>query len=204
MTSRWYHNSMKKVAIYCRVSTEDQSIEHQKQTLLEYAEARNFEVIADYADIGVSGAKETRPDLDRLMEDARKRKFEMVLVWKFDRFARSSKLLALALDEFRSLGIEFVSFTENIDTSSPLGQAMFSIISAMAQLERDLTAERIKSGMDHAKRRGKKLGRPSTEISFSEVAQMKDDRKSGLSIRQIAGKYDRNRSTVHRLLRQAQ
>tara|TARA_Y100000034_G_C6825337_1_gene372065 strand:- start:398 stop:985 length:588 start_codon:yes stop_codon:yes gene_type:complete len=195
---------MKKVAIYCRVSTEDQSIEHQKQTLLEYAEARNFEVIADYADIGVSGAKETRPDLDRLMEDARKRKFEMVLVWKFDRFARSSKLLALALDEFRSLGIEFVSFTENIDTSSPLGQAMFSIISAMAQLERDLTAERIKSGMDHAKRRGKKLGRPSTEISFSEVAQMKDDRKSGLSIRQIAGKYDRNRSTVHRLLRQAQ
>ena len=149
---------IKKVAIYCRVSTDDQSIDHQLNSLLDYAKAREFEVNSQfqYCDVGVSGSKENRPQLDRLMDDARKRKFDIVLVWKFDRFARSSKQLALALDEFRSLGIEFISFTENIDTSSPLGQAMFTLISAMAQIERDLIVERIKSGMDNAKKNGKK------------------------------------------------
>ena len=195
---------IKKVAIYCRVSTEDQSIDHQLNSLLDYAKAREFEVNSQfqYCDVGISGSKENRPQLDRLMDDARKRKFDIVLVWKFDRFARSSKQLALALDEFRSLGIEFISFTENIDTSSPLGQAMFTMISAMAQLERDLIVERIKSGMDNAKKNGKKLGRPSVSIQDDEKELILADHQAGLSIRKIATKHNRNRSFVHRIVKE--
>jgi DNA invertase Pin-like site-specific DNA recombinase len=120
-----------RAAIYARVSTKDQSCELQLRDLRAFCAARKFAVIREYIDVGESGAKESRPELNALMADARKRKLDAVIVWRFDRFARSTKHLLLALEEFRSLGIQFVSYQENIDTSSPLGQALFTIVSAI-------------------------------------------------------------------------
>jgi DNA invertase Pin-like site-specific DNA recombinase len=108
-------------------------------------------LITEYVDTGVSGAKEKRPALDQLMGDARKRKLDAILVWRFDRFARSTKHLLTALEEFRSLGMQFISYQENMDTTSPLGQALFTIVAAVAQLERDIIRERITSGVANAR-----------------------------------------------------
>ena len=126
----------KRVAIYVRVSTKDQSVDMQLNDLERYSKERSLSVFKMYKDNGVSGTKETRPALSQLMDDAKKRKFDIVLVWRFDRFARSTKHLVTALYEFRNLGIDFISYQENIDTSSPLGEAIFTIISAMSKLER--------------------------------------------------------------------
>ena len=134
-------------AIYARVSTRDQSCALQVRDLKAYCAARKFIVSRAYIDEGESGAKNSRPELNELMADARKRKFDAIVVWRFDRFARSTKHLLLALEEFRSLGIQFISYQENIDTSSPLGQALFTIVSAVAQLERDLIRERVNAGI---------------------------------------------------------
>ncbi len=131
------------------------------------------------------------------MNDAKKRRFDAVLVWRFDRFARSTKHLILALEEFRNLGIDFVSYQENIDTSSPLGSAIFTIISAVAQLERDIIAERVKAGLRRAKENGKKLGRPSAQVDVEKVIQM---RTEGLSLRAIAKETGVSRTTVSDLL----
>ncbi len=130
----------KRVGIYVRVSTKDQSVEMQTNDLERYSKERGFNVFKIYKDNGVSGTKELRPALSELMNDARKKRFDIVLVWRFDRFARSTKHLVTALYEFRNLGIDFISYQENIDTSSPLGEAIFTIISAMATLERDIIA----------------------------------------------------------------
>ena len=130
----------KKVAVYVRVSTKDQSVDMQLNDLERYSKERGLNVFKVFQGNGVSGTKETRPALNDLMNDARKRKFDMVLVWRFDRFARSTKHLVTALYEFRNLGIDFISYQENIDTSSPLGEAIFTIISAMSKLERDIIA----------------------------------------------------------------
>src|SRR5688500_4109602 len=125
----------KRVAVYERVSTTDQNVGMQDADLKRYCEQRGLEVFKVYCDKGISGTKDKRPALDQLMNDARKRKFDVVLVWRFDRFARSSKHLITALEEFRHCGIEFISYQENLDTSSPMGKAKFSIIAAMAELE---------------------------------------------------------------------
>ncbi|MCU1303615.1 MAG: putative resolvase [Candidatus Sulfotelmatobacter sp.] len=130
---------------------QDQNCEMQMRDLRTYCAARGFTISREYIDIGQSGAKDSRPDLKELMADARKRRFDSILVWRFDRFARSTKHLLLALEEFRSLGIQFVSYQENIDTSSPLGQALFTIVSAVAQLERDLIRERVSAGVRNAR-----------------------------------------------------
>ena len=148
----------KKVAIYVRVSTKDQSVGMQLNDLERYSKERGLNIFKVYEDNGVSGTKETRPALGQLMDDARKRKFNVVLVWRFDRFARSTKHLVNALYEFRNLGIDFISYQENIDTSSPLGEAIFTIISAMSKLERDIIAERVKGGLRKAKANGKQQG----------------------------------------------
>ncbi len=123
----------KRVAIYVRVSTKDQSVDMQLNDLERFSRERGFEVFKRYEDYGVSGTKDKRAGLSHLMNDAKKRKFNVVLVWRFDRFARSTKHLVNALYEFRNLGIDFISYQENIDTSSPLGEAIFTIISAMAK-----------------------------------------------------------------------
>jgi DNA invertase Pin-like site-specific DNA recombinase len=188
----------KRVAIYVRVSTKDQSVEMQLNDLERYSKERGLCVFKVYQDNGVSGTKETRPALNELMNDARKRRFDIVLVWRFDRFARSTKHLVTALYEFRNLGIDFISYQENIDTSSPLGEAIFTIISAMSKLERDIIAERVKGGLRKAKANGKKLGRPEIDVDTDKVIE---HRKQNKSIREIANVMNLSRGTVERTLK---
>jgi DNA invertase Pin-like site-specific DNA recombinase len=182
-----------RVAIYARVSTKDQSCDLQVCDLRAYCTARKFTIFREYVDVGESGAKNSRPRLDELMADARKRKFDTVLVWRFDRFARSTKHLLLALEEFRSLGIQFISYQENIDITSPLGQALFTIVSAVAQLERDLIRERVNAGIRHARACGTKLGRPRRIVDRDELVRLKAE---GASLRQIAKKLRIGYGTV--------
>ncbi len=172
-----------RIGIYARVSTKDQSCELQARDLRAYCAARGFDLVREYVDVGQSGAKDSRPELNKLMDDARKRQFDAIVVWRFDRFARSTKHLLSALEEFRSLGIQFISYQENIDTSSALGQALFTIVSAVAQLERDLIRERVSAGIRNARANGKKLGRPMRAVDRGRILQM---RAEGQSLQQIA------------------
>jgi DNA invertase Pin-like site-specific DNA recombinase len=172
-----------RIGIYARVSTKDQSCELQVRDLRAYCAARGLDLVREYVDVGQSGAKDSRPELNILMDDARKRQFDAIVVWRFDRFARSTKHLLSALEEFRSLGIQFISYQENIDTSSALGQALFTIVSAVAQLERDLIRERVSAGIRNARADGKKLGRPKSEVDREQIIELKS---LGQSLRQIA------------------
>ena len=190
-------NSTPRVALYARVSTTDQSTDSQLLDLRLYVRERGWNIFKEYVDEGISGTKDSRPALNELMNDARKRRFDVVLVWRFDRFARSTKHLILALEEFKNLGVDFVSFQENIDTSSPLGSAIFTIISAVAQLERDIIAERVKAGLRRARENGKKLGRPKVGIDEEEVFRL---RERGLSLREIARRLNLSKSTIARHL----
>lgn len=189
-----------RIVIYARVSTKDQSCDLQLRDLRAYCAARGFSVPREYVDIGESGAKDSRPQLNELMAAARKRQFDAVIVWRFDRFARSTKHLLLALEEFRSLGIMFISYQENIDASSPLGQALFTIVSAVAQLERDLIRERVSAGIRNARACGKQLGRPRRVVNHNEVMRL---RSEGASLRQIAAKLGIGYGTVRLHLRRA-
>src|ERR1700722_4462006 len=172
-----------RIGIYARVSTKDQSCEMQLRDLRTYCAARAFDLVREYVDVGQSGAKDSRPELNILMDDARKRQFDAIVVWRFDRFARSTKHLLTALEEFRSLGIQFISYQENVDTSTPLGQALFTIVSAVAQLERELIRERVSAGIRNARANDKKLGRPKTLVDRAQVLQL---REQGQSLQQIA------------------
>jgi DNA invertase Pin-like site-specific DNA recombinase len=172
-----------RIGIYARVSTRDQSCELQIRDLRAYCVARGFELVREYVDVGQSGAKDSRPELNKLMDDARKRQFDIIIVWRFDRFARSTKHLLTALEEFRSLGIQFISYQENVDTSTPLGQALFTIVSAVAQLERELIRERVTAGIRNARANGKQLGRPKSRVDPERIRQL---RAQGNSLQQIA------------------
>lgn len=189
-----------RVAVYARVSTTDkgQDPELQLGPLREYVQARGWAICQEYMDNGISGAKERRPALDQLMGDARRRLFDAVLVWRFDRFARSTRHLINALHEFRHLGIAFVSYQENLDTSSPLGEAMFTIIGAMAQLERDIIRERVKAGVARARSRGKRLGRPRKVFHRDQLEKL---RAEGLSFRQIGKRLGISPALALRLCR---
>jgi DNA invertase Pin-like site-specific DNA recombinase len=186
-----------RVALYARVSTKDQSCEMQLRDLRAYCAARGYEDVREYVDAGVSGSKDSRPELNRLMDDARKRRIDVVLVWRFDRFARSTKHLLTALEEFRGLDIRFISFQENLDTSSPLGQALFTIIAAVAQLERDLIRERINAGIRNARAKGTTLGRPTRKVDTEEILSL---RSEGMSLREIAKKERLGYGTVRKAL----
>ena len=188
---------MTKIAIYARVSTSEQSTDSQLLDLRRYTRERGWTIFREYTDNGVSGSVDSRPALNELMNDAKKRRFDAVLCWRFDRFARSTKHLILALEEFRNLGVDFVSYQENIDTSSPLGSAIFTIISAVAQLERDIIAERVKAGLRRAKENGKKLGRPRVSV---DPQQLRELRSKGLSLRAIAKETGVSRTTVSDVL----
>ena len=190
-------NSTPRVAIYARVSTTEQSTDSQLLDLRRFVSERGWHSFKEYTDNGVSGTTDSRPALNQLMNDARKRRFDVVLVWRFDRFARSTRHLINALEEFKNLGIDFVSYQENIDTSSPLGSAIFTIISAVAQLERDIIAERVKAGLRRAVENGARLGRPKVEVDLELIRKM---RKQGLSLRAIAKATGISRTTVSDLL----
>jgi DNA invertase Pin-like site-specific DNA recombinase len=182
-----------RIGIYARVSTKDQSCKLQLRDLRAYCAARGFDLTREYVDVGQSGAKDSRPELDKLMGDARKRQFDAVAVWRFDRFARSTKHLLTALEEFRALGIQFISYQENMDTSSPLGQAMFVIVAAVAQLERDLIRERVSAGIRNARANGKTLGRPKSSVDRERILELK---AQGQSLRQIAANLGVGYGTV--------
>ena len=168
----------KKAAIYVRVSTFDQHPEMQERELIEYVKRRGWALHKVYCDKGISGATEKRPALDELMADCRRKKIDVVAVWKFDRFCRSLRQLLSALELFRALGVGFVSCTEAIDTQLPHGEMLFQIIGAIAPWERSLIAERVKAGLQHARSQGKKLGRPSLrELTPDEIAKLRSERK---------------------------
>jgi DNA invertase Pin-like site-specific DNA recombinase len=174
---------MKQAAIYARVSTRDQQPNTQLRELKAYAKRRGFSVYRELVDVA-SGANPDRPKLAQLLDLARKRKVDVVLVWKFDRFARSTKQLITALEEFRELGVDFISYTENIDTSTPAGKVLFTVISAFAEFERDLIRERVRAGLDRARAEGTRLGRPPLDAEI--VRRIRKMRRSGASVRQIS------------------
>jgi DNA invertase Pin-like site-specific DNA recombinase len=180
-----------------RVSTKNhgQTTDTQALALREYAQHRGFQVIDEYRDEGISGAKDRRPQLDRLMADARKRRFDAVLVARFDRFARSTKHLVLALEEFSSLGIDFISLNESIDTSTPMGRMVFTVVAAVAELERPIIKERVQAGVDRARKQGRSLGRPRVDVNPHYVVALRND---GLSWNEIADKLGVGRGTVCR------
>ena len=186
-----------RVGIYGRVSTTDQTADNQLIDLREYCKGRGWSVTEEFVDSGFSGSKASRPALDRLMNRAKKRQIDVVLVWRFDRFARSVKHMVTALEELRQLGIAFVSFQENIDTGSPLGSAIFTIIAAMSELERNIIVDRVRAGLRRAVAEGKQLGRPKSTANEDQIRQL---RNQGMSLRVIAQKTGASKSTVSRVL----
>lgn len=173
-----------RAALYIRVSTVDQNPDLQFDDLRNYAKRAGLVIVQEYMDIAVSGKKQGRPQLDALLQAARQHEFDCVLVWKFDRFARSTKHLLTALEEFNYLNIRFVSIQDQIDTTSPMGKAMFTLIGAMAELESSLISERVTAGMMAAKARGKLLGRPPTP-NYLVMKIEKIAKTTNLSVRQI-------------------
>jgi len=188
------------VALYVRVSTQAQDPEMQLGPLRAHAVQRGWEQLEEFVDRGVSGAKERRPALDRLMKAVWAGRFQVVVVWRFDRFARSVKHLVTALETFHTLGVAFVSLQEQLDTSTPIGQAMFTIIGAMAQLERDIIRERVKAGLAQARLRGVLLGRPKAAATAIEARHLQE---RGLPVGEIARRLGCSRATVRRRLQMA-
>jgi DNA invertase Pin-like site-specific DNA recombinase len=186
-----------KVAIYARVSTigHGQSCDMQLTELREYCSRRGWQIAAEYIDTGISGTKEKRPELDRLMADAHRRRMDVVAVWKFDRFARSVSHLLRALETFRALGIEFLSLSEQIDTSTPMGKMVFTILGSVAELERSMICERVKAGLRNARAKGKRLGRPRKFVDASKVCRL---RALGRSWRKISRACECSSRTARR------
>ena len=191
---------MKKAAIYVRVSTPDQHVESQSYDLRELAAQRGFEVVHEYEDRGVCGKKARRPGLDALMADARRKRFSVVLVAAFDRIARSTRNFLQVIDELDGMGIEFISRRENVDTSGPMGRLFVTIISAIAELERSLVVDRVKSGMRRAKLEGRQIGRSRLDVNREQVVL---DRRSGMSLTQVAKRHNISRASVCRLMKGA-
>ena len=189
-----------RAAIYARVSTSNNGQDPTMQTreLKEYCERRGWEIGGEYVDTGVSGSRERRPKLDRLMADAHRRRFDAVVVWKFDRFARSVSHLLRALETFKALGIEFVSLSEQMDTSTPTGKMVFTVLGAVAELERSLIAERVRAGLRNARAKGKKLGRPRKAVDCSRIASL---RRSGASWEKVGEALGVSDATVRRTMR---
>src|ERR1039458_5403125 len=190
---------MKKAAIYCRVSTADQKIESQLYDLRELAAQRGIEVVAEYQDCGVSGTKARRPGLDALLQDARKKKFSVVLVAAFDRVARSVRHFLQVIDELESLGVVFISRREQVDTSGMMGRLFLTLIGSIAELESDLIRERVRAGMRRARLEGRQIGRARLNIDREQIVI---DRRSGMSLTLVARKHSISRASVCRLMKE--
>jgi DNA invertase Pin-like site-specific DNA recombinase len=190
---------MKRAVLYTRVSSVDQHPETQLCDLRPLAAARGYEIVGEYTDT-ISGSRAKRPGLDQLMTDARRGRFDVVLVWAFDRVARSVKHFLEILDDLNRLNVEFVSFRENIDTGGPLGRAMVVIVGAIAELERSLIVERVKAGMRRAKLEGRQVGRARLDVNREQIVI---DRRSGMSLTLVARKHSISRASVCRLMKEA-
>ena len=189
---------MKRAVLYMRVSTVDQHPETQLYDLRQMAEQRGYQVVEEYTD-RISGAKARRPGLDSMMRDARRGKFDLVLVWASDRIARSVKHFLDVLDELNRLNVEFVSFRENLDTGGPLGRAVVVIIGAIAELERNLIVERVRAGMRRAKLEGRHIGRKPLVLDRAAILR---DRQRGQSLGHLAKANLVSRATIHRVLKE--
>jgi len=188
---------MMRAALYCRVSTLDQHPETQLLDLQQLASQRGFEVVKAYTDHGISGTRVRRPGLDQMLADARRARFEVLLVWSCDRIARSTRHLLEVLDELIRLQIQFVSFREALDTSGALGRAVTVIIGAIAELERSLIVERVRAGMRRARLEGRHIGRKPLQLDSTAII---GDRARGLSLRQIAKTHQISTASVRRVL----
>ena len=188
--------NMKRAALYARISTNNGSQDPamQLRELREYCGRRGWEIAGEYVDIGISGAKDRRPELDRLMADAHRCHFKMVIVWRFDRFARSVSHLLKALENFQTLGIEFVSLSEQMDTTTPTGKMVFTVLGAVAELERSLIVERVRAGIRNARAKGKKLGRPRRVVDSLRIAHL---RAQGRPWREVARVLNIGVATAH-------
>jgi len=187
----------KRAVIYARVSTLRQDESMQLNDLRQLAKRHEWDIVTEYIDRGVSGSKESREELDKMMKDATRKKFDVVMVWKFDRFARSMKHLVTALEQFRVLGIDFVSHQEAVDTATPMGTAMFGMIAVMAQFERELIRERVRAGLENAKRKGVQLGRHETRFDVQEAIIL---RREGVSWGEISKRLGVSKTVVYRRL----
>ncbi len=185
-------NQGARVAIYARVSTHEQQVATQLLPLRDYINSRGWRLVEEFVDEGISGAKEQRPALTRLLDAVKRRRCDVVLVHRFDRFARSSRHLLNSLEEFRALGVDFVSLSEAIDTTTPAGKMVFSMVAAIAEFERSLIRERVMAGLHRARAQGKTLGRPKTKPKEDPVAL----RASGLSVPAIATRLGVSKSWV--------
>ena len=179
---------MKRAAIYARVSTNNaQDPEVQLAEIREFCMRREWTTVKEYVDKGISGAKERRPALDNLLADCRRRAVDCVVVYRYDRFARSLRQLVNALEEFRALGIDFVSLHEGVDTSTPNGRLVFGIFASIAEFERELIRDRVKSGLALAKSRGKCLGRPRVNVDRLRIATLRNEGRSWAEICDVLG-----------------
>jgi len=177
-----------RVALYARVSTlNNQDPEMQLVELREYAGRRGWQIVEEFTDQGVSGCKESRPALNRLMGEACRRRFDAVLVWKIDRFGRSLKHLVNALAELAAFGVAFISLQDNLDLSTPSGRLMFQIIGAMAEFERALIQERVRAGLRNARAKGRRLGRPRVIVDASRIASLREHGRSWAQIKDELG-----------------
>ena len=187
---------MTRAAIYARVSTHhSQSPEMQTDEVRAYCRRRGWEIVGEYVDTGISGSRERRPALDRLLVDCRKRSVDAVVVYRYDRFARSLRQLVNALEEFRALGIDFVSLHEGVDTSTPNGRLVFGIFASIAEFERELIRDRVRSGLALARTRGRTLGRPRVVVDASKVALL---RAQGCSWAAICAQLGIGKGTAQR------
>ena len=191
------HSRLVRAALYARVSTAKigQDPKMQTRELCEYCERRGWKFAGEYVDEGVSGSKDSRPELNRLMADAHRRRFDAVVVWRFDRFARSVSHLLRALETFKALGIEFVSLSEQVDTTTPTGKMVFIVLGAVAELERSLIAERVKAGLRNARAKGKRLGRPRVIVDAARVGVL---RAEGHSWREITTELGISKGSAQR------
>jgi DNA invertase Pin-like site-specific DNA recombinase len=193
---------VKRVAIYVRVSTAGQNTRTQESELRKYAGGRGWAIHQVYRDEGFSGARVSRPALDQLLHDCQSRRvgIDIVLVWKFDRFARSLRALLSALETFRALGIDFCSATEPIDTTMPHGELVFQILSAVAQWERNLIGERVRAGIDRAKKDGVRFGRPPLKrLSRADMVLIRKQRDEGKTFRALAAEFGTSVWTAHQV-----
>jgi len=192
---------IRSIAIYARVSTlREQNPEMQLAELRAYAERRGWVISAEYVDIGVSGAKESRPEFDRLMADAHARRFDAIACWKLDRLGRSLRHLVVTIEDLQAYGVAFVSLRDNLDLSTPSGRLMFHVVAAMAEFERALIRERVAAGISAARARGQRIGRPRVYVSADRVRSLRD---SGVSWRAIAKRLNVGVGTACRALKSA-
>ena len=190
---------MKRAAIYARVSTNNgQNPEMQLEEVRQYCSRREMTIVREYVDRGISGTKEHRPALDQLIADCRRRTVDCVVVYRYDRFARSLRQLVNALEEFRALGIDFVSLHEGVDTSTPNGRLVFGIFASIAEFERELIRDRVRSGIALAKSHGKRLGRPRVVVDCLRIAGLRNE---GCSWAEVCGALGISKGTAQRAVR---